>query len=67
MSLVLFNPYIDLAVMVMTGYSPKRQYYWNLAIRLFSVISGHSLGVGYISAEKKSVYSPAPADWAKLN
>ena len=31
-------------------------------IRLFSVISGHSLGVG--SAEKQSMYSTAPADWA---
>ena len=28
---------------------------------------GHSLGGAYLSAEKQSVYSTAPADWAMLN
>ena len=37
---------------------------WNLTIRLFSVISGHSLWGVYLSAEVQSVYSTAPADWA---
>ena len=32
-------------------------------MRVFSVISGHSLGESYPSAEKQSVYSTAPADW----
>ena len=40
------------------------QHYWNLTIRLFSVISGHLLGEGsYPSAEVQSVYSTAPATW----
>ena len=32
---------VDLGVMVMKGYNafPKLQHYWNLTIRLFSVIS----------------------------
>ena len=35
------------------------------AIKLFSVIPGHSLGEFYpTSAEMQSVYSAAPADWA---
>ena len=33
---------------------------------LFSVISGHSLGKFYPSAEMHSMYSTAPADWAIL-
>ena len=46
---------VDLGVMAMKGYSafPKLQYCWNPTIRLFSVIS------------RQSVYSIAPADWAK--
>ena len=46
--------------------SPKPPHYWDRAIRLFSVISGHSLeGEGsYPSAEVQSVYSTAPANWA---
>ena len=43
------------------------QHYWNLTIRLFNIISGHSLemGVGsYPSAEMQSVYSTAPDDCA---
>ena len=43
-----------------TRHSPKLQHYWNLTIRLFSVISGHS----YFSIEKQSIYSTVPADWA---
>ena len=36
-------------------------------MRLFSVISRTLVGGGsYPSAEKQSVYSTAPADWAKL-
>ena len=46
-------------------HSPKLQNYWNLTIRLFRVITGHSLGESYTSAEMQSVYSAAPADWAK--
>ena len=53
----------------MKGYSafPKIQHYWNLTIKLFSVIPGHSLGgVGsYPSAEMQSVYSIAPAEWSE--
>ena len=44
-------------------YSPKSQHYWDLTIRLFSVISGHSWGV-LSSAEVQSVYSTAPVDRA---
>ena len=37
---------------------------WSLTIRLFSVISGHSLGErSYPSAEIQSVYSTASANW----
>ena len=40
---------------------PKLQHYWSLTIRLFSVISGHSLGESYPSAEMQSVYlQPQP-------
>ena len=49
-----------------TPHSPKLQHYWNLTIRLFSVISRTLVGGGgYPSAEVQSVYSTAPADWAK--
>ena len=48
-----------------TPHSPKLQHCWNLNIRLFSVISRTPVGRGfYPSAEKQSVYSTAPADWA---
>ena len=38
---------VDRGAMAMKGCSvfPKAQHYWDLTIRLFSVISGHSLGV----------------------
>ena len=41
-----------------TLHSPKLQHYWNLTIRLFSVISRTIIA---ILAEKQSVYSMAPA------
>ena len=47
-----------------TPHSPKLQHCWNLTIRLFRVISGHSVGESYPSAEKQSVYSTASANWA---
>ena len=49
-----------------TLHSAKLLHYWNLTMRLFSVISWHSLKGSYPSAEKQSVYSKAPADWANL-
>ena len=49
-----------------TSHSPKLLHYWNLTIRLFSVISRTLVGGGYYpSAENQSVYSTAQADWAK--
>ena len=48
-----------------TLHSLKLQQYWSLTIKLFSVISEHLLGEGfYPLAEKQSVHSTAPADWA---
>ena len=48
-----------------TWHSPKLQHYWNLTIRLFRVISGHSLEwESYSSAEVQLVYSTAPTEWA---
>ena len=48
-----------------TPHSPKLQHCGNLTIRLFSVISRTLVGGGsYPSAEKQSVYSTAPANWA---
>ena len=44
---------------------PKILYYWNLTIRLFSVILRTKIGESYPSAEMQSVYSTAPADCAK--
>ena len=40
----------------------KFHHYWNLTIRLFSVISGHSLGVGLLPFYREAVdafYSPS--------
>ncbi len=42
-------------------HSRKPQHYWNLTIRLFSVISGHSLGGGFLPLCREAVvvfYSP---------
>ena len=78
MPLVLLNPLIgpyqvlprwarvDLGAMAMKGYSVSLspQHYWDLTIRLFSVISRTLMGGSYPSAEVQSVYSTAPADWA---
>ena len=48
-----------------TLHSPKLQHHWNLTIRLFIVISRTLVGGGsYSSAEKQSMNSTAPADWA---
>ena len=48
-----------------TLHSPKLQHYWILTIRLFRIISRTLIrGCSYPSAEKQSVYSTAPADWA---
>ena len=53
--------------MAMKGYFafPKAPVLLEPHFWLFSVISGHSLGGSYLSAEVQSVYSTAPADWAK--
>ena len=59
---------VDLGAMAMKGYSasPKLQHCWNLTIRLFSVICRTLVSGGsYPSAEKQSVYSTAPTDWAR--
>ena len=62
---------VDLGVMALKGYFtfPKIQHYWNLTIRLFSVISRtliEDMGRGaYTSAVKYSVYSTAPPNWTK--
>ena len=47
--------------------SPKFQHHWKLTLRLLSVINWTFLGGGggsYPTAEKQSVYSTDPADWA---
>ena len=46
-----------------TQHSQKLQHYWSLTIKLLSVI--HLFGLSYSSAEVQSVYSKAPADWAR--
>ena len=53
---------VDLGAMAMKGYSafPKAP-----ASDCLVSYSGHSLGESYPCAEKQSVYSTAPADWAK--
>ena len=61
-----FRARMNLGAMAMTEYihHPKLKHYRNLAIRLFSVISGHSLGEPYPFSQIQSVNSTAPADWA---
>ena len=49
-----------------TPHSSKLQHYWNLTIRLFSVILGHSFRESYLSAEIQSTYSTVPVTWAKI-
>ena len=59
---------VDLGAMAMKGYSafPKAPALLETHHQ-FSVISGHSLGVGsYHSAEVQSVYFIVPANWAKI-
>ena len=50
-------------------HSSNFHHYWNLTIRLFSVITrtlvGGGGGVSYPSAEVQAVHSTAVADWAK--
>ena len=49
------------------GSNGSERVLWSLAIRGFCVISGHSLGRYYSSAEMQSVYSTTPADWASCS
>ena len=67
--LLPFRARMDLGAMAMKRYStcPESQYYWNLTIRMFSVISGHTLGRAYPYVEVQSVYSTAPTDWARYD
>ena len=59
---------VDLGAMAMKGYSafPKAPALLESHHEIFSVISRTLVGGGgaYPSAEKQSVYSTAPADWA---
>ena len=48
-----------------TPHSPKLQHYWNLTIRLFSVLSRTLVGGVLPPTEKQSVYSTPPANWAR--
>ena len=48
-----------------TPHSQRLQHCWNFTIRLFTVLSRTLMGGSYPSAAKQSVYSSAPADWAK--
>ena len=57
---------MDLDVIAKMGspHSPKLQHYWNLTIRLFTVITRTLVKEGsYPSAEVQWVYSIAQADW----
>ena len=55
---------VDLRIMAMKGYSAFPKVYWNFTIKLFSVhIQDTRWGGAYVSAEKQSVYSTAPANW----
>ena len=49
-----------------TPYPPKLQHYWSLIIRLFDVISGHSLENSYPTLQKCSqcIQHTQPANWA---
>ena len=59
---------VDQGPMAMKGilHSPKLQHYWNLTIRLFSVISRTLVGRSHPSAKMESEYSTAKAHWADL-
>ena len=52
--------------MTMKAYSTfrKLERYWSLTVRLFNVISGHSLWVLSFFVVMQLVYSTAPANWA---
>ena len=76
-SLVLFDPQIEpyqvlplrakvnQGAIAMKGYSVFSKAPWNLTIRLFSVIFKTLVRRSYPSAQKRSVYSTAPANWAR--
>ena len=56
---------VDLGVIAMNGYSPfPNARDWSLHIGWSSVIYRTLIGGVIPSAEKQSVYSTAPADWA---
>ena len=57
---------VDYGTMAMKGYSAflKLQHFWRPTIRLFRIISGHSLGRG-LTPFRESLYSTAPANWAE--
>ena len=60
---------VYLGVMAIKGYYTfsKVPHYWNLTVRLFSVISRPLVGVGsYTSADMQSVYSAAQAGRASV-
>ena len=61
---------MSISTQLSTPHSPKFPHYCNLTIRLFNVISRTLLGWSGVgcnsSAEKQSVYSTAPANWAIL-
>ena len=42
------------------------QHYWNLTIRLFSIISRTLVRLSYPSTEMQSAYSTTIADWARV-
>ena len=60
---------MDLGAMAMKEYFvlSKDPVLLSLALRLFSLISGHSLGEPYSPAEMQLVYSTTPADLASNN
>ena len=65
---VTFRARVDLQAKAKKGCSalPKPQRYWNLTIRLLSIISRTLVGETFSFAEKQSGYSTAPADWASV-
>ena len=58
---------VDLGVMGMKGFSvfPKTPVLLETHLHIVVSYSGHSLRGSYPSTEKQSVYSTAPADWAR--
>ena len=60
---------LQVKVMVIKGYStfPKLQYYWNLMIRLFNLISRTVVRESYPFVEMQSEYFTAPTNWVETN